>query len=195
MEIEADDSGPSQHWLQFFHGRSFNRVKYTEEEFRTPYDSCWFCTKRITPYPESDRMVDTGYVTLTSIDVPGHPEWLQWDWVCEECFGSFQEKANWTALEGAVDAETHRRFSEHVEETLRRREIEDPPPAGGYDLQATWTAQDVVWIAAARGLELEHDKASAMLWRYRRRLVAAMDSAAYDGIGKMLERCMKKPQC
>lgn len=145
--------------LRALAGKSFHAVKFSAAEFSAPFASCTLCGKHIVENP-ADEEAAGGYVRLNVIEQAGDgSEYLQWDWVCEECLVRFRDLAGWKILPGLVDLGTHarfRRFKERVsaerEKTLRyrapgltwkwrgarKRSVQSRAPGGG---SSPWTRQ------------------------------------------------------
>ncbi len=189
---ELDD--PLTHSLRSHFGQSFNLTKFSADRYSTPYANCTLCGRRITESPV-ELEVGNGYVRINSIEgmEPGQ-DYLQWEWICEECFSKFQSVSNWKVLEGDVDPVSYEKFQKYKEAVLARRETDDPVPSGRYELHVRWCPEEIVGIARLRGVALTVDEGSKILWRNRRRLMAAMDSSAFDVVSTLIERDAKNPR-
>ena len=183
----VDADAPELPILARLAGHSFGFELFSAELFCSPYDHCLFCTRRIAEGSGGD-FETKGYVTLTAIEALEAPLWLQWDWVCVACFGRYRDEAKWTVLDRGLDAAAFGAFRKNRDESRRRMEDEDVCDVDRYALQVTWTPEEFVWIARARGVALSESEASLWLWRNRRGIAGRMEAVAYAYICERMER-------
>jgi len=150
----VDEDGPERVILARLAGRLFGLELFSAELFCSPYAHCRFCTRRIAEGSGGD-FETKGYVTLSAIEAPEAPLWLQWDWVCVACFGRYRDEAKWTVLDRGLDAAAFGAFRKNRDESRRRMEDEDVCAVDRYALQVTWTPEEIVWIAAGAGCRIE----------------------------------------
>ncbi len=183
----VDEDGPERAILARLAGRLFGLELFSVELFCSPYVHCRFCTRRIAEGSGGD-FETKGYVTLSAIEAPEAPLWLRWDWVCVACFGRYRDEAKWTVLDRGLDAAAFGAFRKNRDESRRRMEDEDVCVVDRYALQVTWTPEEIVWIAQARGVALSEAEASQWLWRNRRGIAGRMEAVAYAYICERMER-------